>query len=179
MRVSAVLRSTMEVRAGDFEIGTLLRRWSGLALFHCSVFLQGSALRRLHSLHDGLLHLLARPDGDADAAIAAWIVGAIANKHARSTHEAHKLAHAGPMSTRMKLARLGQRRRPAASSGFEIPRAPRALRRHTNRDTLCLQARGQAGEGERVDAVRRKTRRIQRMDSTGPASRPRRRPARP
>ena len=54
------------------------------------------AVRPVASLRaaDGLLHLLACSDGDAHAAIAAGIAGAVAHQHARGAHQARQTPRA-------------------------------------------------------------------------------------
>ena len=105
---------------------------------------------------DCIAHLLARADGDANAAVAAGIAGAVAHEHAGRAHAANKSACRAPMSTRTKLARLGQRRIPAASSAAS--NSARAAKHFVDVPVeigCVFECGGQAGERERVDAVGR------------------------
>ena len=136
MRVSAVLRSTMAVRGVRFDW-----RLSLLPDCHCASPPAFNAASDIVERHNGLLHLLARSDGDAHAAIAAWIAGAVAHQHARRAHEAHKLRVLCADLDQDKVRAAG----PAAHSGciergFESARALQAPRSHTSRDRPYLRA---------------------------------------
>ena len=152
MRVSAVLRSTIAVRPCACALcaassSLLVIVIAPLDAQRCDSFVESS---------DGVAHLLARADGDAHAAIAAGIAGAVANQHAGGAHAADEL--------RMLRADVDENEvgaaRPAADlsgveCGLELGSRCEDFA-HVPIEIRCVFKRGwQARERERVDAVGR------------------------
>src|SRR5580698_5642840 len=61
------------------------------SLWSCSVASEAQNDERIVESCSRALHLLARADGDAHAAVAARVTGSVADQHAGRSHEANEL----------------------------------------------------------------------------------------
>ena len=154
MRVSVVLRSKRRCRCARVPPSMRLLR------FLCRHRLPLPISQRSHRIVESghrLLHLLARSDGDAHAAVAAGIAGAVAHQHARRAHQAHKLRMLRADLDEDEICAAG----PAANSGcIERGFKLRARGKHFADVPVeigrVFKRRRQAGQRQRVHAVGRK-----------------------